>query len=83
MEASQAAGRRRALRLVCSDGAIVRRMPGEPDGETEQQLSDPEGEDELIDALEGLRERLDDAGDLRYEVTMLLARFEQRRARRV
>jgi hypothetical protein len=45
-------------------------------------LSDSLGEDWLLEQLDALAVRLDESGDLRYEVCLLKARFEQRLARR-
>ncbi len=82
MEASRVAGRRRGLRLVCSDGAIVPPVP-DPNGEqSDRALSDAEAEEELLNEMTRLRGQLDPASDFRLELSILLAELEQRRARR-
>jgi hypothetical protein len=65
----------RDLRLVCVDGTEGPRrdLP---------ETTDEQGENELLDFLDELRDRLGMGGDLRYEVVCLIARFEQRLARR-
>jgi hypothetical protein len=83
MEATQHAPGSPDLRLAAVNG---RRLDGVEGANGEERiphtLTEAAAEDELIASLADLRERIPEDGDLRYEITMLLARFEQRRARR-
>jgi hypothetical protein len=68
---------RPCLRLATTAGRAVRGRahPTRP-------LTDAEAEDELVAVLAAMYPRLDAAGDFRVEISLILARLEQRQARR-
>jgi hypothetical protein len=82
MEASELTTTTRRLRLVCVDGVMVTAMGDANGEESGPELSESEGELELIRTLTALQRDLDPATDFRVEVMELLARLERRQARR-
>lgn len=68
---------RPALRLATDDGATVEGRP-----RPVRFLSDEEGEDALLDFLATLGPQLDPCGNFRVETLLIVARLEQRLARR-
>lgn len=68
---------RPTLRLVTEASEPVER-----DAKAVSPLGDAAAEEQIIDCLRAVCSRVDQDGDLRYQVSLLIARFEQRLARR-
>ncbi len=65
------------------DGVSWAQVGGAPaNGETRRPLTEPEAEDRLMQTVRELIEDVDDAAEIRVELTVLRARLEQRRAQR-